>query len=100
MLIFAGVTGMLLGGIFFGGLWWTVQRGMTSKRPGLLFLSSIVIRMGITLGGFYLISNGQWKRLVACLVGFLIMRMIVERTSFSREVNTIVTLDTSHAPES
>jgi F1F0 ATPase subunit 2 len=31
-------TRVLLGVIFFGGLWWTVRKGLSSKRPASLAL--------------------------------------------------------------
>ena len=30
-LVLAGVAGGILGAIFFGGLWWTVRKGGSSK---------------------------------------------------------------------
>jgi F1F0 ATPase subunit 2 len=76
-LALAWLAGVLLGGIFFGGLWWTVGQGVSARRPALLFVSSLLLRMGLTLAGFYFVSGGQWKRLVACLVGFVLARTIV-----------------------
>ena len=35
-LALALATGALLGVFFFGGLWWTVQKGVESDRPGAL----------------------------------------------------------------
>jgi len=69
--------GALLGVFFFGGLWWTVQKGVTSERPALWFLGSLLLRTALILAGFYLVSQGHWSRLVACLLGFLIARFIV-----------------------
>ncbi len=69
--------GALLGVFFFGGLWWTVQRGVTSERPALWFLGSLLVRTVLILAGFYLVSQGHWSRLVACLLGFLIARFLV-----------------------
>jgi hypothetical protein len=37
ILVLAGSAGLLLGAIFFGGLWWTVRKGLSSKRPALCF---------------------------------------------------------------
>jgi F1F0 ATPase subunit 2 len=71
------LTGSLLGALFFAGLWWTVQRGVTSKVPALWFLGSLVLRTGLILAGFYFVSRGHWSRLVMCLLGFLIARAIV-----------------------
>lgn len=70
-------TGLLLGAIFFGGLWWTVRKGLSSSRPALLFLGSAVLRMSIVVAGFYLVSNGQWQRVLECLAGFIIARLVV-----------------------
>jgi len=78
----ACAAGLLLGAIFFGGLWWTVHRGVSAKRPALWFLGSVVLRMSIVLVGFYLVSSGDWKRLLACLLGFVIARLLV--TSLTR----------------
>jgi F1F0 ATPase subunit 2 len=76
-LVFA--AGLLLGGVFFGGLWWTVQQGLASKRPALLFLVSLLLRTGVVLGGFYVLGGDDWLRLVVCLLGFVCARFIVSR---------------------
>ncbi len=70
-------AGLVLGGIFFGGLWWTIRKGVASPRPALWFLGSAVLRMGIALAGIYFVSGGQWQRLLACLMGFIIARLAV-----------------------
>jgi F1F0 ATPase subunit 2 len=76
-LALAFVAGSILGVFFFGGLWWTVQKGVTSDLPAFWFLGSLLLRTGAILAGFYLVSQGHWSRLVACLLGFLIARFIV-----------------------
>lgn len=78
-LVSAGVAGLLLGGIFFGGLWWTVRKGVSVKRPALLFLVSLVLRTAVTVAGFYVVGDGHWQRLLACLLGFVIARFMVTR---------------------
>src|SRR5580658_6070604 len=70
-------AGALLGLFFFGGLWWTVQKGVTSETPALWFLGSLLLRTSLVLAGFYLAAQGHWSRLAACLLGFLIARFIV-----------------------
>ena len=67
-LLLALVTGALLGAIFFGGLWWTVQKGFASKQPALWFFGSLLLRTGIVLAGFYFIAHGHWERLLVCLL--------------------------------
>jgi F1F0 ATPase subunit 2 len=77
ILLLAGTAGIVLGAIFFGGLWWTVRKGVTAKHPALWFLGSMIARMSIVLIGFYFVGAGSWQRLLACLVGFIGARLIV-----------------------
>jgi F1F0 ATPase subunit 2 len=70
-------AGAMLGAFFFGGLWWTVQKGVTSQRPELWFLGSLLVRTGLILAGFYLVSQGHGSRLVACFLGFVFARVFV-----------------------
>jgi len=35
-LVLSWVAGAALGAIFFGGLWWTVRKGMSAKQPAFL----------------------------------------------------------------
>ncbi len=72
-------AGLVLGAVFFGGLWWTVRRGVSSKRPALLFLGSLLLRTVVVVSGFYIVSDGHWQSLLACLLGFTIARFIVTR---------------------
>jgi F1F0 ATPase subunit 2 len=73
------IIGTSLGTLFFGGLWWTVQRGTVSEWPAFWFLGSLLTRTGIVLAGFALVSQGHWTRLAACLLGFLAARIVVVR---------------------
>ncbi len=76
-LILAFAAGVLLGAIFFGGLWWTVQKGVSSKWSALWFSSSLLLRTSVALGGFYFIARGHWERLGGCFLGFFLARLIV-----------------------
>jgi len=91
-LILACAAGIALGAVFFGGLWWTIQRGASSPCPALLFLTSALVRMAIALVGFYLVAGGQLQRMMACLAGFLIARLAV--TWLTREKQK----EENHAP--
>ncbi|WP_232370928.1 ATP synthase subunit I [Desulfogranum marinum] len=73
------VAGFILGLLFFGGLWWTVNRGLSSRRPTLWFMGSFVLRTAIVLAGLYLVAGDDWQRLLLCLFGFIIARAIVRR---------------------
>jgi len=78
-LVPALVTGISLGAMFFGGLWWTVQKGVSSKQPALWFLGSLLLRTCLALTGFYFVARGNWVRLPVCVVGFVAARLIVTR---------------------
>jgi len=71
------LTGGLLGLIFFGGLHWTVGRGLSSKYAALWFTASLISRLIIVLGGFYLVSDRHIERLSICLLGFLMAQLMV-----------------------
>jgi F1F0 ATPase subunit 2 len=73
------LAGMVLGALYFGGLWWTVQRLTSARHPGLLFLASFIGRTAVTLAGFFLIAGGRWQRLLACLAGFVLARFLLVR---------------------
>ena len=88
--------GVFLGLLFYGGLWWTVQKGMQSSHTGIWFLVSAVVRMSLVILGFYIITDAQLLRLLACLAGFIIARLyttwLSQKQSICQEVD--------HAPES
>ena len=71
--------GIFLGVLFFGGLWWTVRRGLTAANPALWFGVSALIRMAMTLSGLYYVARGGWPSLLACLCGLLIARVATTR---------------------
>lgn len=78
-LVLAVVTGLMLGVIFFGGLWWTVRRGTASSRPAVWFVGSFVVRTVVVLAGVYFVAGESWQRLLLCLLGFLVARVVVIR---------------------
>ena len=78
-LLLSGMAGAALGVVFFGGLWWTVRKAVTSGQPALWFFGSVLLRMAVALAGFYFVSDGHWERLLACLLGFVIARFILMR---------------------
>ena len=78
-IVSALVTGVFLGALFFGGLWWTIQRGVSSKRPALWFFGSLLLRTSIVLAGFYILARGHWENLFMGILGFVLARLIVTR---------------------
>jgi F1F0 ATPase subunit 2 len=76
-LALASLAGALLGAFFFGGLLWTVQKGVASDKPALWFFGSLLLRTSSVLAGFYFVSQDHWSRFLACFAGFVIARIIV-----------------------
>ncbi|MGV8893451.1 MAG: ATP synthase subunit I [Burkholderiaceae bacterium] len=99
-LVLAWMAGSVLGTIFFGGLWWTVRKSVSSRQPALWVFGSLLLRMGVALTGFYFVSGGQLKRLMACILGFFLARLAVTwLTRLSAENPKVTTARTaSHAP--
>jgi F1F0 ATPase subunit 2 len=75
--VLALLAGLMLGMFFFGGLWWTVRKSLSSAQPALWLLGSLLLRTLAVLAGFYFAALGGWRQLLACLGGFLVARMTV-----------------------
>jgi len=97
-LAFALAAGMLLGTFFFGGLWWTVNKGVSSRRPALWFFGSMLLRTCIVVLGFYFILGDDWKRLLAGLLGFIVARFIVTRLTRVTQKQSQLVQGAGHAP--
>jgi F1F0 ATPase subunit 2 len=92
------IAGFALGAFFFGGLWWTVNRGLSSRRTALWFFGSMLVRMSIAVLGFYFILGDDWKRLIAGLLGFVVARMAVMRLIREIAQGRNTTQEAGHAP--
>ena len=78
-LVWAGLAGVVLGAMFFGGLWWTVRKFVASPHPAAWLLGSSLLRTGVALTGFYVVGAGRWQNLLACLAGFIAARLLMTR---------------------
>jgi F1F0 ATPase subunit 2 len=85
-LALAALAGIMIGAVFFGGLWWTVRKGVPSAHPATWFLASFLVRTSVAVTGFYFAARGDWRRSIACLLGFLAARVLVTR--FTRATST------------
>ncbi|MBW8831968.1 MAG: ATP synthase subunit I [Burkholderiales bacterium] len=98
--LLAGLAGAALGAFFFGGLWWTVRRTLQSGRSLALHFGGFLLRMAVTLAGFYLVGAGQWQRLAACLAGFIVARALVLRVTRSTALAVATSApEARHAPQ-
>lgn len=73
------LAGLLLGLVYFGGLWYTVQSMTRAKRPALLFFASFAVRLVVVLGAIYFLGLGDWRRMAVALLGMIVMRMFLTR---------------------
>jgi len=67
-------AGIVLGAVFFGGLWLTTQRLVASPHPGMLVLLSLVGRMGVLGFGMFLVAQFGAEALIASGCGILAVR--------------------------
>jgi F1F0 ATPase subunit 2 len=92
------ISGLLLGAFFFGGLWWTVRKGIKSERAALWFFGSMLLRTSVVMLGFYLLLGDSWLRMLAGLFGFFIARLIVTRLTKVVEQPKPLAVEADHAP--
>ena len=98
-LLLAWVAGGVLGALFFGGLWWTVRRAVSAKQPALWIFGSLLLRTSAALAGLYVVSGRHLDRLLLCLLGFVMARLLVTRlTRTSGETARRPMREASHAP--
>lgn len=72
------VVGIGLGALFFGGLWLTMRALPKSQNPALLMICSYFGRLGAAAVTLLLLArSGNWKPLLACLAGFLMVKLVM-----------------------
>jgi F1F0 ATPase subunit 2 len=78
LLLAALGAGLILGIVFFGGLWWTVRRGLATSVPAVWFGLSALGRMSIVVCGLYCFARLGLPSLIACVCGLLVARGAVK----------------------
>lgn len=71
------VAGVAAGLLYFGGLWWTVRRVVTSPRPHLLTLGSFFVRTAVVIGVVILIARMHWVPVATFMAAFVGTRMVM-----------------------
>jgi F1F0 ATPase subunit 2 len=77
LLITSFILGACLGSVYFGGLWLTMIIMPAVRWRFLVLAGSYLLRVVVTLGGFYCVLIVDWKQLVACGVGFILVRQAI-----------------------
>lgn len=68
--------GLILGVLFFGGLYMSVNRLTSVSSPALMMLISTMLRMAMLLAGVYLLLRGELKNGIAALVGIVVAKFV------------------------
>jgi F1F0 ATPase subunit 2 len=97
-ILIALLTGSLLGAFYFGGLWWTVRKLISTEYPSSLFLLSVLFRTSFVVVGFYLILGDNWQRLIAGLLGFMLVRILATWHIRQTEQSKASDQETDYAP--
>jgi F1F0 ATPase subunit 2 len=85
-LALSALAGIVLGILYFGGLWLTITKMRELKNPGIFLTLSFILRTVVVIGGFYLISDGKLERLAVAMLAFFVIRFVFIRY-FSPERN-------------
>lgn len=89
----AVISGIVLGMIFFGGLWFTVKKTVRSNYAAIWILGSSLTRTIMVLTGFYFVGQGNWQRLLLAVAGFIAARFLV--MWFTKRIDQKQTLSTA-----
>lgn len=97
MIVIAVLSGLILGAVFFGGLWLTVKMALGTTYTSLWFLGSSLIRTAIVLTGFYFMSQQGLLLLLTSVAGFFAARFLVLRLSRQFEQKQIVSTESKQS---
>jgi F1F0 ATPase subunit 2 len=78
-LLWPFAAGALIGAVYFASMQWTVDRLLRARQPMIWLLGGASVRIALVLPLFYLVMAGEWQRMVACLLGFVAVRMLSTR---------------------
>lgn len=73
------LAGIMLGGAFYGGLWFTVRRLPLARHPALLALASFWIRSALALASFVFLMKEGWQYGLISLAGFTLARLAIAK---------------------
>ena len=75
----AFLAGAALGAGYMAALWFSVRELAQARHPLAGLLGGAALRIGVLLGLFYLVMDGDAARLLAGLVGFVVVRTAATR---------------------
>jgi len=82
------IGGTALGLLYFGGLWWTVNRIRNVDHAVGFYLASLIIRAAVLLLSlFWLLQLGIVNLFVAVIGFFAVRLVLIRRLGFSRQLS-------------
>lgn len=78
-LVAAFIFGLILATANYLLLWLTVKRLVGSRAPASLAFASFILRTTLAVLGFYMATKGDPLKLIACVLGFLLVRAVALR---------------------
>lgn len=79
-LLFGFAGGAGIGWLFLTGLRLTVERLPGARRPGLVLIASVLVRMAIAVVGFLMLAQLLgWPGLAGAVAGFIVVRTLLVR---------------------
>ncbi len=75
----AVAAGAVAGLVYFGGLWWTVRRLPTARRPVALSLGSFALRTAAAVAIIFFAAREHWLLLVVCMAALVVVRTVMVR---------------------
>lgn len=73
----AFIVGLVVGVIYFGGLYFSVQKITTVKHPSLIMGLSFVLRMAILLIVFFFIAQNGIRDILLAFAGVMLVRVFM-----------------------
>ncbi len=74
-----GAIGVLLGGGYFAGLWWTVANLRAAAHPTARLLGSFALRATVAAVALLYVARAGAFPLAAAVAGFLLARTVLVR---------------------
>jgi F1F0 ATPase subunit 2 len=79
LLVLGAAAGAVAGGVFFGGLAWTLRRLPHARSPGVLVAASLVVRLAVVAGAAVVVVERGLVAAAGLLAGVLVVRTFVVR---------------------
>jgi|GEM_PF-6339217 len=70
------LTGLLLGVVFYGGLWLTLKLVLRTPFAAPLIPISFLLRAFLVVVGLKLVCGAEWPRYAVAMIGFLPSRLL------------------------